>query len=193
MRFLSVDDYLADLNVLVDQLGAVDLVDYVRRLDVVALCARFRRRSASWCWQAPIDIAAAPSGLSALVDASPLAMFLELVKLGDGRILGHKILRFWGPQTLESSDVHQLLQTPEPIESSAFANLDATFRDWYAWTVDLPGNYYLEVVDRLYKCNGLATCQFVALGQTIDLAKAGSNIPWRRATMNSSRRAVVRH
>jgi poly(3-hydroxyalkanoate) synthetase len=174
MRFLSVDDYLADLNVLVDQLGGhVDLVGlcqggWMSLLYAARFPAKIRKLVLAG---APIDIAAAPSGLSALVDTSPLAMFLELVKLGDGRILGHKILKFWGPQTLESSDVHQLLQTPEPIESSAFANLDATFRDWYAWTVDLPGNYYLEVVDRLYKCNALATCQFVALGQTIDLAK----------------------
>ena len=31
-----------------------------------------------------------PSGLSALTDASPLALFHELVKLGDGRVLGRR-------------------------------------------------------------------------------------------------------
>ena len=174
MRYLGVDDYLADLNVLVDQLGG-----YV---DLVGLCqggwmsllyaARFPAKTRKLVLAgAPIDIAAAPSGLSALVEASPLAVFRELVKLGDGRVFGHRVLKFWGPQILESGDIHQLLQASEPIGSHAFTDLESKFREWYAWTVDLPGTYYLEVVDKLYKRNGLASCQFVALGQTIDLAQ----------------------
>lgn len=179
MRFLGVDDYLADLNVLVDQVGG--------HVDLVGLCqggwmsllyaARFPAKTRKLVLAgAPIDIAAASSGLSALVDANPFAVFQELVKLGDGRVLGHRVLKFWGPQTLNSSDVHQLLQASEPIESAAYIDLEVTFRNWYAWTVDLPGNYYLEVVDRLYKHNGLATGQFVALGQSIDLAQVRAPI-----------------
>jgi poly(3-hydroxyalkanoate) synthetase len=80
------------------------------------------------------------------------------------------VLNLWGPEILDSEDIHQLLQTQEPIGSPAFAKLEAIFRDWYAWTVDLPGTYYLEVIERLYKRNELATGNFVALGQTIDLA-----------------------
>jgi poly(3-hydroxybutyrate) depolymerase len=173
MRFLAIDDYLADLNVLVDQLGGM--------VDLVGLCqggwmsllyaARFPTKVHKLVLAgAPIDIAAGQSGLSALVDASPLELFQELVKLGDGRVLGHKVLNLWGPEILDSEDIHQLLQTQEPIGSPAFAKLEAIFRDWYAWTVDLPGTYYLEVIERLYKRNELATGNFVALGQTIDLA-----------------------
>src|ERR1019366_5534133 len=33
----------------------------------------------------------------------------------------------------------------------------------------LPGTYYLEVIERLYKRNEVATGHFVALGQAIDL------------------------
>ena len=35
----------------------------------------------------------------------------------------------------------------------------------------MPGTYYLEVVEKLYKRNELATGNFVALGQKIDLAR----------------------
>jgi poly(3-hydroxyalkanoate) synthetase len=172
MRFLGIDDYLADLNVLIDQLGGM--------VDLVGLCqggwmsllyaARFPMKVRKLVLAgAPIDIAAGQSGLSALVDASPLALFHELVKLGDGRVLGHKVLNLWGPEILDAEDIHQLLQTPEQIGSPAFAALEAIFRDWHAWTVDLPGTYYLEVIERLYKRNELATGHFVALGQTIDL------------------------
>jgi len=45
------------------------------------------------------------------------------------------------------------------------------FRDWYYWTFDLPGAYFLEVVDKLYKRNELATNDFIALGRKVDLNK----------------------
>ena len=95
--------------------------------------------------------------------------------LGGGRVLGHAVQKFWGPETLEDDEIHQLLQTREAIDSSAFARLAEQFRAWYAWTVDLPGTYYLEVIDKLYKRNELASGHFVALGQRIDLAaRAGA-------------------
>jgi len=173
MRFLGVDDYLANLNVVVDQLGGhVDLVGLCQGGWMALLnAARFPTKVRKLVLAgAPIDIAAGRSGVSALADASPLAVFHELVNLGDGRVLGHKVFKFWGPESIASEDVHRLLQTPEPIESPAFAQLEALFQDWYAWTMDLPGAYYLEVVEKVYKRNELATGHFVALGQTIDLA-----------------------
>ena len=173
MRFLAIDDYLADLNVLVDQLGG--------RVNLIGLCqggwmsllyaARFPAKVSKLVLAgAPIDIAAAQSGLSALTDASPLALFQELVKLGNGRVLGQAVLKFWGLETVEASEIHQLLQTREPIDSAAFARLANIFHAWYSWTVDLPGPYYLEVTEKLYKHNELAGGRFVGLGQKIDLA-----------------------
>jgi poly(3-hydroxyalkanoate) synthetase len=173
MRFLSIDDYLADLNVLVDHLGG--------KVDLIGLCqggwmsllyagrfpAKVRKLALAG---APIDIAAGQSGLSALVEASPIALFHELVNLGDGRVLGHKVLKFWGPETVASKDIHEMLQTDEPIGSAAFTKLEAIFRRWHAWTVDLPGTYYLEVTEKLYKNSEIAAGQFVALGKRIDLA-----------------------
>jgi len=44
------------------------------------------------------------------------------------------------------------------------------FRDWYDWTVDLPGVYYLQVVQWLYKENRLARSALTALGRRIDLS-----------------------
>jgi poly(3-hydroxybutyrate) depolymerase len=171
---LGIDDYLAELNVLVDQLGgSVNLVGLCQGGWLSLLyAARFPAKVQKLVLAgAPVDIAAGQSALSALADASPLALFHELVKLGDGRVIGRKVQKFWGAATLDTGAIHQLLQTPEPIGSRAFAELEATFRGWHAWTVDLPGTYYLEVIERLYKRNEIAAGQFVALGETIDLAK----------------------
>lgn len=119
---------------------------------------------------APIDIAAAPSALSELAGTSPLAVFDELVRIGDGIVPGRKVLKFWGVDTVAAEDLRRVLQTDELPGSAGFAKLEADFRDWYAWTTDLPGAYFLEVVWRLYKRNELALGKFVALGQRIELA-----------------------
>jgi len=173
MRSLGIDDYLADLNVLVDEIGPP--------LDLIGLCqggfmaliyaARFPAKVRKLVLAAaPIDITAAASALSALAEASPLAVFHELVRLGDGLVPGQKALKFWAPESLEAEDIRQLLETEAAVGSAAFSRLEAVFRGWYSWTLDLPGTFFLEAVERLYKRNELASGNFVALGQRIDLA-----------------------
>ena len=173
MRFRGIDDYLADLNVMVDHIGAP--------VDLIGLCqggwmalmygARFPAKIRKLVLAgAPIDIAAAPSALSDLAGTSPLAVFDELVRIGDGIVPGRKVLKFWGVDTVAAEDLRQVLQTDELPGSADFARLEAEFREWYAWTTDLPGAYFLEVVEKLYKDNQLALGKFVALGHRIDLA-----------------------
>lgn len=174
MRFLGIDDYLADLNVLVDEIGAP--------LDLVGLCqggwmalmyaARFPEKVRKLVLAgAPIDTKAAPSAISALAEGTSLTVFHELVRLGEGLVSGRKMLKFWGPPAIEAENIRQLLETEEPIGSPAFARLEAAFRDWHAWTVDLPGKFFLETVERLYRANELASGNFQALGRRIDLAR----------------------
>jgi poly(3-hydroxybutyrate) depolymerase len=173
MRFLGIDDYLADLNVLVDEIGgSVDLIGLCQGGWMALIyAARFPTKVRKLVLAgAPIDIAAAPSALSRLVDGSPLTIFQELVRLGDGLVPGRKMLKFWGPESVEAGNIRRLLQTEEAIGSPAFTRLQALFRNWYSWTLDLPGRFFLQVVEKLYKRNELAAGSFVALGQRIDLA-----------------------
>jgi poly(3-hydroxyalkanoate) synthetase len=174
MRLLGIDDYLADLNVLVDQIGApVDLIGLCQGGWMALLyAARFPAKVRKLVLAgAPVDIKAAPSALSELADISPLAVFQELVRLGDGIVPGSKVLKFWGVGSVIAEDMRDVLQTDEAIGSAGFTELEALFRNWYAWTIDLPGAYFLEVVEKLYKGNELAAGRFLALGQRIDLAK----------------------
>ncbi len=173
MRFRSIDDYLADLNVLVDHIGApVDLIGLCQGgWMALTYAARFPAKVRKLVLAGPpIDIAAAPSALSDLAGTSPLAVFDELVRIGDGIVPGRKVLKFWGVDAVAAEDLRQVLQTDELPGSRDFARLEAEFRQWYAWTTDLPGAYFLEVVEKLYKRNELARGKFVALGRRIDLA-----------------------
>jgi poly(3-hydroxybutyrate) depolymerase len=173
MRFLAIDDYLADLNLLVDELGGI--------VDLVGLCqggwmalvyaARFPGKVRKLVLAgAPIDVTAAPSALSELAAATPSGVFRELVRLGDGLLPGHKVAKFWGVESVTQDDVRQALQAQAPLGSADFAALEAVFREWHAWTIDLSGRFFLEIVDRLYKRNELAAGSFVALGKRINLA-----------------------
>ena len=174
MRFLGIDDYLADLNVLVDHVGGL--------VDLIGLCqggwlsllyaARFPAKVRKLVMAgAPVDIAARQSELSAIAEATPLTMFQSLVASGDGRVLGRSVAKLWGKDTVDANDIRQSLQTLQPAGSPEFTRLEAIYRNWNSWTIDVPGTYYLEVIEKLYKRNELATGSFIALGQKIDLSR----------------------
>ena len=172
MRDFTIDHCLADLNVAVDDAGApVDLVGLCQGgWLALAYAARFPGKVRRLVLAgAPVDIAAGESGLSRLAASVPLSVFRELVALGEGRVLGRKALDLWGPKTPTDEAVRTVLQIDAAETSGKVRALHQRFRDWYAWTVDLPGAYYLEVVEWLYKQNRLAEGKFVALGRRIDL------------------------
>jgi pimeloyl-ACP methyl ester carboxylesterase len=120
---------------------------------------------------APIDIAAGQSELSMVAAATPLAMFRSLVSLGDGRVIGRNVAKFWRKGIVDTSEINRSLQTPEPAGSPEFARLEAAFRRWNCWTIDVPGNYYLEIIEKIYRRNELAGGSLIALGRTVDLAQ----------------------
>jgi len=173
MQFFSIDTYLADLNILVDQLGG--------RADLIGLCqggwlaliyaARFPTKVRNLVLAAaPVDVQAADSPLSRTAQETPLATFKELVALGQGRMLGRHALQVWGSTSLETDAIREALQSVEPVGSPGLRALEARFRDWYEATVDLPGTYYLQAVKCLFKQNQLARGCFLALGQRVELA-----------------------
>ena len=173
IRLLGIDDHLADLNVPVDHVGGL--------VDLIGLCqggwlsliyaARFSAKVRKLVMAgALIDMGAQQSRLSAMADATPLEVFQGLVNAGAGRVIGHHISKVWGIDSPNVNDIRRSLQTPEPIGSPEFARLEAIFNHWNLWTVDLPGTYYLEVIEKLYKRSELAAGNFVAFGQKIDLS-----------------------
>ena len=173
MRFLGIDDYLADLNVLVDRVGGlVDLVGLCQGGWLSLLYAgRFPDKVRKLVMAgSPIDIAAQQSKFSSVAAATPLIMFENLVNSGEGRVIGRNIAKFWGNDT-DAENIRESLQPVQPVGSPEFTRLEAIFKHWNSWTIDVPGTYYLEVVEKLYKANQLATGSFIALGQQIELSR----------------------
>ncbi len=170
--FRGIDDYLSDLGVMVDEIGG--------RCDFIGLCqggwlglvfkARFPAKAGKLAIAAaPIDTEAGETPFSALARATPVETFQELVRLGRGLARGDEAQRFWGLRARSDAQIHALLQSDLPLDLPAFADRVAMFRAWDGAPLDLPGAYYLETVEKLYKRNELARGEFVALGKRIDL------------------------
>jgi poly(3-hydroxyalkanoate) synthetase len=171
MRYFMIDTYLADLNVAVDEIGAP--------ADLVGLCqggwmalvyaARFPEKVRSLVLVgAPVDVRATASKLMQTVDDLPLAAFENLVRLGEGRVLGRYALKLWGSDSAADDAAH-ILQLAPGTDEAQLSALKQRFTDWYAWTVNLPGAYYMQVVQQIFKEKRIADGRFAALGRVINL------------------------
>jgi poly(3-hydroxyalkanoate) synthetase len=172
MRLLTIDNYLAELNVAVDEIGApVDLVGLCQG-GVLALmyAARFPSKVRKLVLAgAPIDLDAEVSLLSVTAKNLPLGVFDEISRLGEGRVLGQRVIDLWAP-ALHGQEGAIALQIGTRDDSEAAALLQR-FRAWYDWTVDLPGAYFQQTVLWLFKENRLADGRLTALGRQVDLGE----------------------
>ncbi|MCW5734540.1 MAG: alpha/beta fold hydrolase [Enhydrobacter sp.] len=172
MRQFTIDTYLADLNVAVDEIGApVDLVGLCQGgWLALVYAARFPDKVRKLVLAgAPVDTEAAESPLSVAAHAVPLALLDEVARLGDGRVLGQRSVDL-GAATLLTGDAAATLQL-QPEEYAQQECVQERFRRWSAATVDLPGAFYHQTVQWLFKENRLAQGRFPALGRRIDLAE----------------------
>ncbi|HLX16615.1 MAG TPA: alpha/beta fold hydrolase [Bradyrhizobium sp.] len=177
-RYFTIDNYLADLNVAVDELAPpVDLIGLCQGgWLALVYAARFPQKVRRLVLVgAPVDISAATSPLSHFAADVPLRMFHEVVRLGEGIVHGQQMLGLWGvSHGPDEADV--TLQFSGTVDPARRVELRERFRRWHAETVDLPGSFFLQVVNWLFKQNLIAEGRFVALGQSIDLSKLSAPI-----------------
>ncbi|PDT71514.1 alpha/beta fold hydrolase [Bradyrhizobium sp. C9] len=171
MRFFSIDTFLSDLNVAVDTIGPpVDLAGlcqggWLSLLYAARFPGKVRRLVLAG---SPVDISV-PSDLSRMVASLPQQGFEALVSQGDGIVSGKHMLQIWSAP-LRMLDVEAALQRRLDGKSDDARTLLDRFIRWNSETLDLPGTYYLEVTDWIFRQNRIAAGDFVALGRRIDLA-----------------------
>ena len=168
MRFLGIDDYLAHLCAVVDDLGSPPALVGLCQGGWLSLmfAARFPQKISKIVLAgAPADLDAAPSAIGVATREVAPAVFQALVQENDGLILGKEMLKFWGVRDPEPAALAEILQVELPS-----ASLIESFRIWHGSTVDLPGTYYLQAVERLFRLNDLARGAFVGLGRRLELS-----------------------
>lgn len=171
MRYFSIDTYLADLNVAVDEVGPVDLVGVCQGgWLALVYAARFPHKVGRLVIAgAPIDVCAAESAMTRMVNGLPNDAFEHLVRRGDGLVRGRHILDLWR-SSIASTEAAEVLQLAPNLDTETARGLARRFAEWNAATVDLPGTYYLQVVEWLYRENRIVRNCFPALGRPADLA-----------------------
>lgn len=168
MRYLSIDSYLSDLNVAVDEIGSpVDLVGlcqggWLSLLYAARFPAKVRRLVLVG---APVDLSV-ESRLAQFARNAPEIVYDQLVTRGGGNVSGEEMLHVWSKRP-DRDDIAAALQ--KDLSDEEGAALLARFDRWNTETLNLPGTYYLQIVNWIFRENRIATGNFTALGRGIDL------------------------
>ena len=172
MKDFDIDNYLADMVVVIDDLGG--------RVNLVGLCqggwvsamiaARFPDKVNSLVLAgAPIDTDAGDGPIKRMAKASPTSFCRELVQLGDGLMKGKFMLQGWKNMHPAQHYIQDNIDLYEHVEDPAYRAKEETFESWYENPIDLPGRWYLQAIEQLFKENRLARGKFIGLGRPLDL------------------------
>jgi poly(3-hydroxybutyrate) depolymerase len=172
MRDFSIDKYLAEINVVVDDLGgAAHLVGLCQGGWMSAMyAARFPAKVRSLVLAgAPIDTDAGDGPIKRIAHSLPTSFYEEMVQAGGGRMLGKFMLAGWKNMHPEQQYVDKYLDLYAHIEDESYVKRTERFERWYENPIDLPGRYYLQAIRELFKENRFARGTFVGLGRRLSL------------------------
>jgi polyhydroxyalkanoate synthase subunit PhaC len=171
----TIDMQLAALNVAVDEIGPP--------LDLIGLCqggwlslvyaARFPHKVRRLVLVgAPIDTKDTGSVVFSRAAKQGVDAFIsELIRQGDGLVLGRHTRNLWPGDCDDLSRAAKALEIPLPLECEQDRRSVEIFARWDRRLLDLPGPFYREVFTWLYHENRLARGGFPALGKPVDLSQ----------------------
>ena len=157
MKDLEIDNYLADMVVAIDDLGG--------RVNLVGLCqggwmaamiaARFPEKvNALVLAGAPIDTDAGDGPIKRLAHETPLSTYQELVALGAGLMRGAMMLQGWKNMHPAQHYMQDQIDVYEHIDDPVWLAKEETFESWYESPIDLPGRWYLQAIEQIFRKTG---------------------------------------
>ncbi|WP_127904319.1 alpha/beta fold hydrolase [Solirhodobacter olei] len=172
MRDFNIDKYLAEINVVVDDLGGTAIL--------VGLCqggwmaamyaARYPEKVRALVLAgSPIDTDAGNGPIKRLAHRTPLKLYEEMVASGEGRMPGSLMLSGWKNMHPGEQYVGKFVDLYAHIEERNYVERTEAFERWYENPIDLPGRYYLQAIDLLFKRNLFAKGRFTGLGRRLSL------------------------
>ncbi|MFC5994782.1 alpha/beta fold hydrolase [Pseudonocardia hispaniensis] len=175
-RHITITDYLEVIDRSVDRMGGrANLIGDCQGGWLAAIYAALypHRVHTLTLAGAPIDFHAGDSVIAAstiaLTRAFGLAPYRALVGLGGGNMPGRAVLGSFihiQPHT----ELARQLQLLENIEDPAHVERYRHFEDWFKYTQDIPGAFYLWLVEQLFWRNRLISGDLVVDGHRADLA-----------------------
>ena len=172
MRDFDIDKYLGEINVVVGDLGG--------RVHLVGLCqggwmsamyaARFPRKVASLVLAgSPIDTDAGDGPLKKIAHDTPLSFYEEMVAAGEGRMLGQFMLTGWKNMHPGENYLGKFIDIYAHVTDEKYLKRTERFESWYENPIDLPGRFYLQAIDLLFKRNLFYKGRFSGLGRKLAL------------------------
>ncbi|MEC5217566.1 poly(3-hydroxybutyrate) depolymerase [Actimicrobium sp. GrIS 1.19] len=172
MKDFNIDTYLTDLRTVIDNLGG--------KVHLVGLCqggwmssmfaARFPDKVATLVLAgAPIDTDAGDGPIKKLAHSLPLSVYQDMVAAGAGRMRGAAMLAGWKSMNPEEQYMGKYLELYRHIDDRNYIERTDKFAQWYENPLDLPGAYYLQAIQLIFKENQLAKGIFVGLGKQLSL------------------------
>jgi poly(3-hydroxybutyrate) depolymerase len=161
MKNFDIDKYLAEINVVVDDLGsAVHLIGLCQGGWMSAMFAsRFPEKVKSLVLAgAPIDTDAGHGPIKKLAHTLPLETYQEMVDMGDGRMLGKTMLAGWKDMHPGKQFMGKYLDLFAHIEDKSYIKRTERFERWYENPIKL-----------LFKENRFAKGTFIGLGRKLAL------------------------
>jgi poly(3-hydroxybutyrate) depolymerase len=168
----DIDNYLYSVDQCVDELGGM--------ANIVGLCqggwlgamyaARYPKKVNSLTLAgSPIDTDAGEGQIKELAHTYPITFFEELVAMGDGLLKGEFMLQGFKNMHIGKQYFDKYAELYRNIEDKEYRSKFEKFESWYEYTLDLPGRFYLQVVEELFKENRLVKGEFVGLGKKLSL------------------------
>jgi poly(3-hydroxybutyrate) depolymerase len=172
----SIEDYIAVLDDVVQTLGGrVNLVGDCQGgwLAVVYAGLHPDRVNTIAIGGAPIDTHAGESGIQEwtrlFARRNDLTFYQALVKIGGGVQRGKSQLR--GFKLLEpGAEIERMMGLLANIHDADYVTRHIDFTNWFEWTQDVPGAFYLWIIEHLFVNNELARGVLVVDGARVDLS-----------------------
>lgn len=172
MRYFSIDTYLAELNAAIDDLGGeVHLVGLCQGGWLSAMLAsRFPHKVRSLVLAgSPIDADAGNGPIKQMAQTMPLKSYQAMVRAGRGLMPGRFMLAGWKNMHPEEHYVDKFVRLYQNLADRNYLDRTETFAAWYENPLDLPGVYYLQAIEQIFKGNHFAKGEFVGLGRRLSL------------------------
>ena len=118
---------------------------------------------------APIDTDAGDGPIKRGAHDTPMSFYRDLVEMGGGLMKGEFMLQGWKNMHPAQHYVEDYVDLYEHIDEAAYIAKEEAFERCYENPIDLPGRWYLQVIEQVFKENRLAKGEFVGLGRKLNL------------------------
>lgn len=171
----SVEDYIELIRETIERIGGpVNLIGDCQGGWLAAIYAALHPEDIHTLTLAgaPIDFHAGDSAITAnthlTTAAFGMAPYRSLVAMGGGNMPGEAVLRGFIAIRPESEFAKQL-QLYTHIGEQEHLRRYREFEDWFKYTQDIPGTFYLWLVEHLFVGNELIHGRLRVAGRTVDL------------------------